>query len=415
MLTVFVRRVGARGVRSCCSAVRIGGIQSVDTPTRSQAQPFLSPEHDGSSATKHWSSLQATPFRIAELSTLGTDAKKRLEHSGFLHRELCIRFAHGVAHLRSFPRDLIADGPFQQIVEVYNSSIEELEACPVPQTPAEAAQFLAVIRRIYDMQQTVGSVSDILQGAVKLSGEGRNDQQVAISPESNAVLTSFFTSRTALRFLMKNYIDSYQPGGAGILQARCSPFLEARKAARESTALCRETMGRAPTIQVRGDVAETLEYVPSVLRYMLVEVLKNSCRAVMERHAQAGSDAALPAIHCEIENSGDAMVIKIRDAGGGMPSRVQERIWDFLYTSCSETAWTHSNASTSEKQWSCPAQRPQTDLAGFGIGLPLSRMYARYFGGGDLEASSTEGVGTEVRINLSRSASRCEVLPSFCP
>ena len=40
-------------------------------------------------------------------------------------------------------------------------------------------------------------------------------------------------------------------------------------------------------------------------------------------------------------------------------------------------------------------------LAGYGVGLPLSRLYARYFGG-DLQLLSMEGFGTDVFLHLNR-------------
>ena len=40
-------------------------------------------------------------------------------------------------------------------------------------------------------------------------------------------------------------------------------------------------------------------------------------------------------------------------------------------------------------------------MSGLGYGLPLSRLYARYFGG-DLQMVSMEGYGTDCYIHLKR-------------
>ena len=51
----------------------------------------------------------------------------------------------------------------------------------------------------------------------------------------------------------------------------------------------------------------------------------------------------------------------------------------------------------------------ETPLAGLGYGLPISRSYARYFGG-DLNLMSMEGYGTDAFLHLPRLGNKDEPL-----
>ena len=56
-------------------------------------------------------------------------------------------------------------------------------------------------------------------------------------------------------------------------------------------------------------------------------------------------------------------------------------------------------------------QSNTTSMSGYGCGLPLSRLYAQYFGGG-LDLKSMEGYGTDAYCYLNRLGKNCENLPA---
>ena len=52
----------------------------------------------------------------------------------------------------------------------------------------------------------------------------------------------------------------------------------------------------------------------------------------------------------------------------------------------------------------------QAPIAGLGYGLPISRSYAKYFGG-DVSINSMEGYGTDAFVHLRRLGDSKEPLP----
>ena len=94
------------------------------------------------------------------------------------------------------------------------------------------------------------------------------------------------------------------------------------------------------------------------------------------------------------------LTIKISDEGGGIPRSGMARVWGYSYTTASHPAMPNNFQSTDFK----------APMAGFGYGLPISRLYARYFGG-DLVLISMEGYGTDAYIHLSRLGDGEEPLP----
>ncbi|KRZ27887.1 putative [pyruvate dehydrogenase (acetyl-transferring)] kinase, mitochondrial [Trichinella pseudospiralis] len=92
-------------------------------------------------------------------------------------------------------------------------------------------------------------------------------------------------------------------------------------------------------------------------------------------------------------------LLKISDQGGGVPRHIVGKLFNYMYT-------TASLPSMENAEYDAP-------MAGLGYGLPLSRLYARYFLG-DLFLFSMEGYGTDACLYLKASAvDASEMLPWF--
>jgi len=147
-----------------------------------------------------------------------------------------------------------------------------------------------------------------------------------------------------------------------------------------ATFLCSRYYSVAPEVYISSmnNTPTTFQYIPSHLYYILFELLKNSMRAVVETHPDSP-----PKICVAIGKGNQDLTIKISDQGGGIPLRAIPLLFSYLYTTAS---------LPTNNKGSCP-------LAGYGCGLPISRLYARYFGG-DLRLMPMEGFGTDAYVFL---------------
>lgn len=171
----------------------------------------------------------------------------------------------------------------------------------------------------------------------------------------------------------------------------------ARDAIDDARSICMRQYGDAPEVEVFGDESFTFAYEPGHLHQMLFELVKNSLRAVSDKYADSDDDP--PPIRLVIAEGAEDVTIKISDEGGGIRRSGLQRIWTYLYTT--------ADSPLLEMDEHTPGP---VVLAGYGYGLPLSRLYARYFGG-DLQVISMDGYGTDAYLHLNRLGNVQEPLP----
>ena len=117
--------------------------------------------------------------------------------------------------------------------------------------------------------------------------------------------------------------------------------------------MCNRQYGQTVPVSIYSHKDRCFSYIPSMLRHILFELLKNSMRATIEEHE---NDDELPPIKVVISDgdSNSDIIMKISDEGGGIKRRNINRIWDYFY-------------STSQIQF---LGKDGTD---FGVGMSISR------------------------------------------
>lgn len=241
------------------------------------------------------------------------------------------------------------------------------------------AKTLQQIKRRHD-----GVVTTVAQGILEWK---RVQQRMQIDSTIQSFLDRFYMSRIGIRMLIGQHIALTEqthvkhPHYVGIICTKTNLRDIALEAIDNARFVCEDYYGlfEAPKVQLvcKGDL--NFMYVPGHLSHMLFETLKNSLRAVVEQH---GADReSFPVTKVIVAEGKEDITIKISDEGGGIPRSSIPLVWTYMYTTVEQTP--NLDPDFDKSDFKAP-------MAGFGYGLPISRLYARYFGG-DLKLISMEG------------------------
>lgn len=321
---------------------------------------------------------------------------------------------------------LNANGPSRKRIPIdhrYYADHANVKAWP-PEVLEYNESFTRALEKIKKRHDAV--VTTVAQGVLeyKRARKGEN-----IQADVQRFLDRFYMSRIGIRILIGQHIalartsadtpttldgDPLRGGAAkagpngieperyvGIICTNTNVGAMAHEAIENARFVCEEHYGlfKGPPVQLICPKNLTFMYVPSHLNHMMFELLKNSLRAVVERYGVENEDH-FPAIKVIVVEGKEDITIKISDEGGGIPRSEMPLVWTYMYTT----------AQSEDLDPDFQASDFKAPMAGFGYGLPLARLYARYFGG-DLKLISMEGYGTDVYLHLNRLSSSAEPLP----
>ncbi|KAL8963181.1 MAG: hypothetical protein Q9183_005045 [Haloplaca sp. 2 TL-2023] len=419
---------------------------------------------------KHYSNFPATGVSLRQMVQFGErpSTGTLFRASQFLSEELPIRLAHRVQELADLPDGLNHMPSIQRVQDWYAQSFEDLTTLKRPSLNPEIRERLmkpaktdsraldrttanpsvkqgqyrsspqtngnsngkgSSSRRYYASADDGGDwppelhdynqrfakslegikrrhdsvVTTVAQGILEYK---RKRQRMQIDSSIQSFLDRFYMSRIGIRMLIGQHIalsdqrHSTEPNYVGIICTKTNVQELAQEAIENARFVCEDHYGlfEAPKVQLVCEPDLNFMYVPGHLSHMLFETLKNSLRAVVETHGQDKQD--FPVTKVIVAKGNEDITIKVSDEGGGVPRSAIPLVWTYMYTTVETTP--NLDPDFNKSDFKAP-------MAGFGYGLPISRLYARYFGG-DLKLISMEGYGTDVYLHLNRLSSSSEPL-----
>ncbi|XP_049715384.1 pyruvate dehydrogenase kinase, isozyme 2 [Elephas maximus indicus] len=354
---------------------------------------------------EHFSKFSPSPLSMKQFLDFGSSNACEKTSFTFLRQELPVRLANIMKEINLLP-DRVLSTPSVQLVQSWyvQSLLDIMEFLDKdPEDHHTLSQFTEALITIRNRHNDV--VPTMAQGVLEYKDTYGDD------PVSNQnvqyFLDRFYLSRISIRMLINQHTlifdgstNPAHPKHIGSIDPNCNVSEVVKDAYDMAKLLCDKYYMASPDLEIQEINASNprqpihMVYVPSHLYHMLFELFKNAMRATVESHE---SSLVLPPIKVMLALGEEDLSIKMSDRGGGVPLRKIERLFSYMYSTA-------------------PTPQPGTGgtpLAGFGYGLPISRLYAKYFQG-DLQLFSMEGFGTDAVIYLKAlSTDSVERLPVY--
>lgn len=208
--------------------------------------------------------------------------------------------------------------------------------------------------------------------------------------ELDHFLDSFYGSRIGIRTIMSQFISVVDHHKGIIRKTKPHDVLEyVMDDVNYMCQQCYPDLDELPKIEFYGDLDYEFTYIPEFLHYIYLEILKNAMQSTIE----SGNKLINVYQSC----GDDDLIVKFEDRGGGFSRSDLSRVYSYSYSSHQGK----NNNTNCNDNINNSVNNHKPILSGLGYGVPLSRLYASYFGG-HLEIIPYNGIGTDVIVYINK-------------
>ncbi|KAK3251720.1 hypothetical protein CYMTET_38952 [Cymbomonas tetramitiformis] len=328
------------------------------------------------------------------------------------HEELCVRTAQQHRRLSMLP---FSTTLLQQMhLETFNLLHENL----VSLRRRDPKSFYTGSRQLHGVTAMHGTFEQELMEGVKAFQAQRASDATQVNQQLTDVLScrigSLLLMRQAQRLMQAEALSANEGqvpddrAGPVLKEVSIRSLLEG--AAPIAQGICERVHGRAARVLVEGAADTQLLCAPSHLNHVFMELFKNALHATATAHQDA--KVPPPDIVARVGVGKNELGIRIIDKGTGMPREHLRPAFEFCYsTSKAPQAYVDGTDAARGGHVSGGRYHVPPPLAGMGLGLPMSRLYTRHFGG-DLGLIAVENGGAESTVWLPLMPTILENIPT---
>ncbi|KAI9017964.1 mitochondrial branched-chain alpha-ketoacid dehydrogenase kinase-domain-containing protein [Phycomyces nitens] len=322
------------------------------------------------------------------------------ECTQYARTELPVRLARRVRAFQGLPF-IVGTNPYiKEIYKLYYESFESLEKYSHNPDGTDDHEFGEKLKDL--VNRHTDNIPTLARGFLECK-QYMNSQDMA------AFLDDMIHARIGIRLIAEQCISLMhqheasenlaEDGYIGIIDTQLNPQRVIKRCVDFVSELCEFNYGQSPETVIDGQTSTTFTYVPVHLEYILTELLKNAHRATVEYSRKTGRPD-IPQIQITLSQGREDIGIRIRDQGGGVDEEDLNKVFEYSYTTVASKDDDNDPSDVFRDMAEMAMQSGVGGpLAGLGFGLPLARMYARYFGG-SLTLVSMNGYGCDVFLKL---------------
>lgn len=339
---------------------------------------------------------KATPLTLRQLLFYERhiNTERLLKSANYVRNELPIRIAHRIREFQKLPYILGTNPHIQNVYDLYWQAFERIRKIPDITSLEDNEAFCKVLEESLDAHLVV--IPQLAQGINEC--EQMHDSIMSMDRLDN-FMNETLRSRISRRVLAEHHLvlsnkrrSIFNSCSSHAILTKCIHLAQAHGRYANKDAVF-------PKIQMNGTDTE-FTYVSDHIEYIVYQLLSNAFR----HSTQTTPHAPSKEIRVTLCSNEEDVMFRISDQGGGMSKEIFQRLWSYgnykRFGNMENVRELEAKINEHEKM----AMR-------LGIGLPMSKVYAEYWGG-NINVVTMEGYGTDAYVRIPRLGTQNENIVS---